>query len=407
MPRVAITGMGVICALGRNVEEFWNNAIQGRSGIQKIQSVDTSKLRFQNGAEVRDFDPGAHFDGARQELLDRFAQFAVIAARQAVQDAHLAITPEQSPRIAVVTGSSLGGQTSEDTGFQELYLRGRPRVHPLTIPRVMSNAGASHICMDLSITGPAMTVSTACSSANHAIGLGFWMVRSGQVDAAIVGGSEAPFSFGLLKAWEAMRVVAPEVCRPFSKDRSGLVLGEGGAMLLLESMEHAHARGATIHGELVGFGLSADAHHVTQPTSAGPAQAMRAAVHDASLKVEDIGHINAHGTGTISNDATEARAIREVLAAHTDDALVNSTKSSHGHTLGAAGAVEAVATVLALRERIIPPTINFTEVDSECTLNLVANKARNAEPEYALSNSFAFGGLNAVIAFRAGRSVRS
>jgi nodulation protein E len=399
MPRVAITGLGIICGLGKNAGEFWENAIQGRSGVGKIQAVDVSKFRFQNGAEVRDYDPKEYFDGARQELLDRFAQFAVIAAREAVADAGISVTPELAPRIAVVTGASVGGQTSEDAGFQEVYQRGRPRVHPLTIPRVMMNAGASHICMDFGITGPSLTTSTACSSANHAIGLGFWMVRSGQVEVAIVGGSEAPFSFGLLKAWEAMRVVAPVVCRPFSKDRSGLVLGEGGAMLILEAFDRAVGRGAKIYGELVGFGMSADAYHITQPTAAGPAQAMRAAISDASIQPCDIGYINAHGTGTINNDATESRAIREVLDPHADQVLVSSTKSMHGHALGAAGAIEAVASVLALRDGMIPPTINFNEPDPECNLNLVVNEAKAAPLRYALSNSFAFGGLNAVLAF--------
>jgi nodulation protein E len=400
MPRVAITGLGIICGLGNNVEEFWDNAVQGRSGVQRFQSIDPFKLRFQTGAEVRNYDPAKHFDSGRHELLDRFAQFAVIAAREALNDAGISITPDIASRVAVVTGASVGGQTSEDAAFQELYSRDRPRVHPLTIPRVMMNAGASHICMEFGITGPSLTTSTACSSSNHAIGLAFGMVRSGQVDIAIAGGSEAPFSYGLLKAWEAMRVVAPEVCRPFSRDRSGLVLGEGGAVLVLESMEHAAGRGARIHGEVVGVGMSADAHHVTQPTSAGPAQAMRAALADASLQPSDVGYVNAHGTGTISNDATESRAIREILGAG-GTALVSSTKSMHGHALGAAGAIEAVATVLALREGVLPPTINFTEPDPECDLNLVVNEAKRKNVEHALSNSFAFGGLNAVLAFRA------
>ena len=401
MPRVAITGLGIICGLGNNVAEFWQNAVSGKPGIRKISSVEPSKLRFQNGAEVQNYDAAKHFDSSRLELLDRFAQFAIIAAREAVQDAGLSIRPESASRIAVITGASVGGQSSEDAGFRDLYQRDKPRVHPLTIPRVMMNAGASHICMEFGITGPALTTSTACSSANHAIGLGFWMVRTGQVDAAIVGGSEAPFSFGLLKAWEAMRVVAPEVCRPFSKDRSGLVLGEGGAMLVLETMDRARSRAAKIHGELAGFGMSADAYHITQPATAGPAQAMRAAMADAGIQAGDLGYINAHGTGTISNDATEARAIREVLATHADNVLVSSTKSMHGHALGAAGAIEAVATVLAVREGAVPPTMNFTERDPECDLNLVVNQARAARPTYALSNSFAFGGLNAVLAFRA------
>ena len=404
MPRVAITGLGIISGLGNNVGEFWQNACQGNSGVRDLELVERSKLRFHTGAEVRGYDPAQHFDAGRQELLDRFAQFAVVAAREAVRDAQLSISSDLAARVAVVTGACIGGQTSEDAGFVDLYQRGRPRVHPLTIPRVMMNAGASHICMELGVIGPSLTTSTACSSANHAIGLAFWMVRSGQVEVAITGGSEAPFSYGLLKAWEAMRVVAPEVCRPFSQDRSGLVLGEGGAMLILESFERAQSRGARIYGELVGFGMSADAHHVTQPTSAGPAQAMRAAIADASIRPDDVSYINAHGTGTITNDAIESRAIREVLGDQADVALVSSTKSMHGHTLGAAGAIEAIATVLALRDGIVPPTINFNESDPECNVNVVVNQAKRAEMEYALSNSFAFGGLNAVLAFRAAKN---
>jgi nodulation protein E len=325
----------------------------------------------------------------------------VIAAREAIANAGISFTPELSPRTAVVVGSSVGGQTSEDAGFQEVYLRNRSRVHPLSIPRAMMNAGASHICMEFGITGPALTTSTACSSANHAIGLAFWMVRSGQVDLALAGGSEAPFSFGFLKAWEAMRVVAPDVCRPFSKDRSGLILGEGGAMLVLEPLDRAVERGATIYGEIVGFGMSADAHHITQPAVAGPAQAMRAALADGKVEAPSVGYINAHGTGTINNDPVETSAIREVFGPHADRVLVSSTKSMHGHALGAAGAIEAVATVLALRHGTIPPTINFTEPDPQCNLNLVVNTPQPAAVDFALSNSFAFGGLNAVLAFRA------
>ncbi len=222
----------------------------------------------------------------------------------------------------------------------------------------MANAGASHICVDLGITGPPLTTSTACASANHANRPGILVVRAGQVELAIAGGSEAPFSFGFLKAWEALRVVAPQTCRPFSNDRSGLVLGEGGAMLVLEPLDRALQRHATIYGEIVGFGMSADAYHVTQPTVTGHVQAMRSALSDGALEPESVGYINAHGTGTITNDSIEARAIREVFGAHADGVLVSSTKSMHGHALGAAGAIEAVATVLALRHATIPPTIN-------------------------------------------------
>ena len=314
--------------------------------------------------------------------------------------AGIAITPELSRRSGVIVGASAGGQSSEDAGFQDLYLRNRNRVHPLTIPRSMMNAGASHICMDMGITGPAMTLSTACASASHAIGQAFWMVRSGQLELAIAGGSEAPFSFGLLKAWEAMRVVSSDTCRPFSRDRSGLILGEGAATLVLEPLDRAIQRGATIYGELAGCGMSADAHHITQPTIDGPALAMRNAISDAELEPTSIGYINAHGTGTISNDSTETRAIRAVFGSYTDQVLVSSTKSMHGHALGAAGAIEAIATIMALHNQTIPPTINFSEPDPDCNLNLVVNRSQAAEVECALSNSFAFGGLNAALLFR-------
>jgi nodulation protein E len=398
VPRVAITGLGMMCALGRNVHEGWQAMLAGRSGIGDIQLIDTATLRFRHGAEVSGYRPEEHFKNGHADLLDRFAQFAVIAAREAVADAGVALTPERAARTAVIVGSCVGGQATEDAGFQDLYRANRNRVHPLTIPKTMANAGASHICMEFGITGPAMAISTACSSANHAIGQAFWMVRNGEADLAITGGSEAPFSLGILKAWEAMRVVSPDTCRPFSKDRSGMILGEGGGMLVLEPLEAAQRRGAKIYAELVGFGMSADAHHITQPSVAGPAQAMRQAMAAGGMEPAVVGYINAHGTATPTNDPIESRAIAQVCGAHRP--LVSSTKSLHGHALGAAGALEAVATALALKHQIVPPTANFTTPDPECDVNLVANEARPANLECALSNSFAFGGLNAVLAFR-------
>jgi nodulation protein E len=254
--------------------------------------------------------------------------------------------------------------------------------------------------MELGITGPVYTVSTACASSNHAIGLAFQMVRGGMVDLAIAGGSDAPFSLGLLKAWDAMRVVAPDTCRPFSHDRRGLILGEGGAMLVLEPLEAAQARGARTSVEIAGFGMSADAHHITQPSSEGPAQAMRAALEDGALHPDQIGYINAHGTGTSLNDVTETRAIRQLFGRHADRIAVSATKSMHGHALGAAGALEAIATIQALTTGVVPPTANYTGPDPECDLDVVPNCSRNLAVECALSNSFAFGGLNAVLAFR-------
>ncbi len=399
--RVVVTGLGVICALGHNLAEVWCALRTGRSGIGPIRSVDVSNLRFQNGAEVREYDTGKHFGPNRADLLDRFAQFALIAAREAVGDSGVTLTSELRERTAVVSGSCVGGQSTQDAGFVELYRQERGRVHPLTIPRIMANAGASHISVEFGTTGPAFTISTACSSANHAIGQAFRMVRSGEVDLAIAGGSEAPFSMGLLKAWEAIRVIAPDTCRPFSRDRRGMILGEGGAMLVLEPLERAEARGARIYGEIVGLGMSSDAGHITQPSVEGPARAMRAALRDAQLHPEQVGYINAHGTGTPGNDPTETRAIREVFGAHADRLAVSSTKSMHGHALGAAGALEAVATVMALHEGLLPPTANFTEPDPECDLDIITHRARTAQVECALSNSFAFGGLNAVLVLRA------
>jgi nodulation protein E len=352
---------------------------------------------------VRDFDVSKFIDPKQAEFIDRFAQFAVIAAGEAIRDSGIEFSPDLRERTAIVTGSCVGGQSSQDAGFLEVYAKGRDRVHPLTIPRTMANAGASHISMMHGLTGPAYTVSTACSSATHAMGQAFWMVRSGQVDAAITGGSEAPFSFGILKAWEALRVVSPSTCRPFSKDRSGMILGEGAAMFVLEPLDAANARGAKIYGEIVGFGMSSDAGHITKPCVEGPARAIQLALRDAQLAPEAIGYINAHGTGTPANDSTESAAVKAVFNSHSDRLAVSSTKSMHGHALGAAGAIEAAATVLALRERTLPPTANFTTPDPDCDLDVIPNEARKAEVEYALSNSFAFGGLNAVLAFRAGQ----
>ncbi len=401
MHRVAITGVGAISPLGHNAETFWEALTAGRSAIAEIQSVDVSQIRFKHAAEVRGYIPEDHFTPKDIGFMDRFAQFAVIAAREAVAQSGLELTPELQEASAVVTGSCLGGRGTEETGYWELFHNGRNRVHPLTIPLSMSNAGASHICMQYGIQGPAYTVSTACSSSAHAIGQAFWMVRSGQVPMAIAGGSEAPFFLGGLKAWEAMRVISKDTCRPFSLERSGMVLGEGAAMLVLEPLDAALARGAKPLAELVGFGMTADAAHITQPVTTGPARAMRKALADAGLQPEQVGYINAHGTATEANDRTESAAIRDVFGPHADQLAVSSTKSMHGHALGAAGALEAVASILTLRDGIVPPTANFLTPDPACDLDVVPNSARPLEVEAVLSNSFAFGGLNAVLAFKA------
>jgi len=398
--RVAVTGLGIISPLGLDLAQTWKSLSEGRSAIQPIESVDCSGLRFRNGAEVRGFDPTKHFPEGKDAYIDRFAQFSVVAACEAFCDSGVELTPALRERSAVVCGSAVGGQSAIEKGFEDLYVQNRGRVHPLTIPKTMANAGASHISMDLGLSGPVYTISTACSSANHAIGQAFRLVRDGEADLAVTGGSEALFTIGMLKAWEAMRVISPDTCRPFSKDRKGMILGEGGAMMIFEPLESARARGAKVYAEICGFGMTSDAHHLTQPTVDGPARAMRGALREAGLAPEAVGYINAHGTGTPGNDPVETRAIREVFGAHANKLAVSSTKSLHGHALGAAGALEAIATILALHHGILPPTSNFTEPDPECDLDYVPNQPRALQVQAALSNSFAFGGLNAVVAFR-------
>jgi nodulation protein E len=404
MTRVAVTGIGAVSGFGPTFADLWNGVAAGRSAIRPMTLIPPGTLRFPNGAEVPDFDPARYFDERDVTLLDRFAQFAAVAAREAVAGARLEFTQQLRERTAIVLGTSAGGTTSEDEEFRRLYALNQTRIAPLTIPRVMGNAAASRVSLDFGITGPVYTVSTACSSANHAIGQAFWMVRNGQVDAAIAGGSEAPFALGFLRAWEALRVVSPDTCRPFSLDRRGLILGEGAGVLVLEPLERAQARGATVLGEMVGFGMSSDASHITQPSALGAARAMRAALADAHAPAEAIEYINAHGTGTVANDVAETEAIRAVFRSHAAKLMVSSSKSMHGHALGAAGALEAAATLGALRHGLIPPTANYTQSDPACDLDVVPNVPRHAGIEWAMSNSFAFGGLNAVLVFRATHS---
>ena len=392
--------MGVISALGRDQNDFWRALASGTPAIRELAAVDSAQLRFKNAAEVHDYDAAAEFPPKELAFLDRFAQFALTSAHEAVTQAGVEWTDDIRERAAIVTGSCLGGRGAEEAGYWELFHHNRTRVHPLTIPLSMSNAGASHISMKYGLHGPAYTVSTACSSSAHAIGQAFWMVRSGIAPMAIAGGSEAPIFLGGLKAWEAMRVISKDTCRPFSLDRSGLVLGEGGAMLVLEPLEAAVARGATPLAEIVGFGMSSDASHITQPSPEGAARAMRGAIRDSGLAPEQFGYINAHGTATLANDRSETAGIRATFGPHADRLAVSSTKSMHGHALGAAGALEAVASVLTLRHGVLPPTANFTTPDPECDLDVIPNVARAQELEACLSNSFAFGGLNAVLAFR-------
>lgn len=400
MNRVVITGVGVVSAIGKNVGEFWDSLSNGRSGIGPISKLDNSTIRFRNAAEIKGFDGLEHFEEKNLLWLDPFAQYGIVAAREAVNASGIEFDDKLKDRCGVITGSCLGGKMTEDELYYKLYAEGQQRHQPIAIPRGMSNAVASHVSMEYGLTGATFTTSTACSSANHAIGQAFWLVRQGTLDAAITGGSEAPICYGNLKAWETMRVVSPDTCRPFSKDRTGMILGEGAAMFVIESLERAQARGAEIIAEIVGFGMSADAHHLTMPLANGAAKAMRQALEDGNVAPEQVGYANAHGTATQANDTMEAEALNIVFGEHVKNVAVSSTKSMHGHALGAAGAIEAAATVLGLRNKLLPPTANFTEIDPQCNVDVIANEARPADVDAAISSSFAFGGLNAVLAFR-------
>jgi len=399
--RVVVTGLGAVTPLGHTAATYWANLKQGVNGIGPITLAATpEELTQKVAAEVKDFDPLKHFEERQLSTLDRVSQFAVVAAREAIAQAAITFDMPLSLRTATIIGTGVGGQTTLDESFRRIYLEKKSRVFPLTIPKLMVNAPASQISMFCGLRGPSFAVASACASATHAIGLAFHMLRSGAVDCAVTGGAEACITFGTLRGWEAMRVMAPDTCRPFSIDRKGLVLGEGAAMLVLEPLERARARGAQILGEIVGFGMSADAADLTAPDQGGMTRAMEGALADGKLAVQNIQYINAHGTGTAANDATETQALHRVFGAHAGKLAVSSTKSMVGHALGAAGALEMVATLLAVREAIVPPTIGYLGPDPACDLDYVPNDARALTIDAALSNSFAFGGLNAVLAVK-------
>jgi nodulation protein E len=399
--RVVVTGLGAISPIGQTVGSYWASLKQGVCGIGPITQMPTpEELTQKVAAEVKDFDPLKHFDERQISMLDRVSQFAVVAAREAIAQAAIHFDMPLSLRTATIVGSGAGGQVTLDDSFRRIYKENKTRLFPLTVPKLMVNAPASQVSMHCGLRGPAFVVASACASATHAMGLAFHMVRSGQVDCAVTGGAEACLTFGGLRGWEAMRVMAPDACRPFSKDRKGMILGEGAAMLVLEPLERALARGARILGEIVGFGMSADAADLTSPDLGGMTRAMEGALADAKMAARDIQYINAHGTGTAANDVAETKAVHQVFGAQAKKLAISSTKSMVGHALGASGALEMVATLLAMRDGIVPPTIGYLGPDPACDLDYVPNDARALTIDAALSNSFAFGGLNAVLAVK-------
>jgi len=397
MNRVVITGIGVASPVGHTLDRFWSALIEPRSGVRPLTIIPTERLNTRIAAQIDDFDPAAHFESKFANQLDRMSQFAVYAARAAMRDCGVVMSEQRALETATILGNGAGGQNTLDDSYYRLYGQNAPRVHPLSVPRLMGNAAGSQVSIDLGLKGPGWTVASACASGAHAIGQAFHMVRNGQVAMAMTGGTEACLTVGTIKGWEALRVLTADACRPFSRTRTGIVLGEGAAMFVLERRDDAVRRGAHIHAELLGFGMSTDAVDIVAADAAGAARAMTAALADAGLNTGDIDYVNAHGTGTVLNDKTESEALRRVFGADAGRLAVSSTKAVLGHSLGAAGALELAASALALENQVMPPTANFQEPDPDCALDFVPNEARRAPIRHAMSNSFAFGGLNAVL----------
>ncbi|MGR3368067.1 MAG: beta-ketoacyl-[acyl-carrier-protein] synthase family protein [Sagittula sp.] len=397
MKRVVITGAGTVNALGQDVAATYEAMREGRCGIGPLEFRDVERLAIRIGGQVKGFEAEAVFNRQQLSLYDRFTQFTLLAAREAVRQSGLEFSGEMADRSGVVLGNSGGGLLTQDENYRAVYEEGKNRVHPFVVPKLMNNAAASHVSMEFNLRGPSFTVSTACASSNHAMGQAFQMIRSGMCHAMITGGSESMLCFGGVKAWEGLRVMSKDACRPFSANRSGMVQGEGAGVFVFEEYEHARARGAEILGEVLGFAMTSDAADIVMPSKQGAARAISGALRDARVDRTRVGYINAHGTGTAANDKTECAAVADVFGTHADDLMISSTKSMHGHLIGGTGAVELLACLMALNDSVIAPTIGYEEPDPECALDVVPNEAREAEVDVVLSNAFAFGGLNAVL----------
>lgn len=401
--RVVVTGMGVVTPIGTTVPEFWQGLREGRSGVGPVGGFPLEDLKILIAAQIRDFEPKQRLRHFKRDKLvtmaDRYSWFAAAAASEAMQMAGLEGPLPNPYRAACIVGSGAGGLVTFETAYRDLFILNKRATHPLTLLRIIGSSASAHVGIEFGIKGPTFATCSACSTATHAIGIARDYIRNGMVDVAIAGASESVINYGTMKAWQALHVLSPEGCFPFSKKRNGTVLGEGAGILVLESYEHAKARGATILAELVGYGMSSDAKDMVKPEVEGPREAMRMALEDAGLKPDQIDYLNAHGTATMDNDRNETRAIKEVFGDHAYKLAISSTKSMHGHPLGAGGGIEAVATIKAMQENWVPPTIGLDEPDPECDLDYVPNAGRDRKVTYAMSNSFAFGGLNAVLAF--------
>ncbi|MCY4303265.1 MAG: beta-ketoacyl-[acyl-carrier-protein] synthase family protein [Aestuariivita sp.] len=400
MKRVVITGAGTINALGHSVSETLQSMREGLCGIDNLVFRDVDRLNIKIGGQVRGFEAETRFNRQQIALYDRVTQFTLTAAREAITQSGLEFSGELAAKSGIVIGTAGGGVSTGDDNYRLVYEEGKNRIHPFVVPRLMNNAAAAHISMAWNLKGPSFTVASACASSNHAMAQALMMIRSGMAPVMITGGSESMLCFGGIKAWEGLRVMSGDACRPFSANRNGMIQGEGAGIFVFEDMDHAKARGAEILAEVVGYAMTSDAADIVMPSRQGAARAIAGALKDAKINQNEVGYINAHGTGTVVNDKTECAAVADVFGPHADELLISSTKSMHGHLIGGTGSVELLACIMALRDGVVAPTIGYQEPDPECALDVVPNEARDVNVKVAMSNAFAFGGMNAVIVLR-------
>lgn len=401
--RVVVTGLGVVTSIGTTVAEFWAGCKEARVGVGQLGGFPLEDLKINIAAQIKDFDHRARLKGSKRDKIilhaDRYSWFAAAAADEAVKQSGLTVPFENGYRSACILGSGAGGLVTFENAYRDLFIANKRATHPLTLLRIIGSSASAHVGIEYGVKGPTFATCSACSTAAHAIGLGRDFIKNGLVDVAIVGASESVINYGTMKAWQAMHVLSPQGCFPFNKKRNGTVLGEGAGVLVLESEAHARARGAKMLAELMGFGMTSDSKDMVNPDIEGPSEAMKLALQDARLSTTQIDYLNAHGTATTINDRNETNAIKLVFGDHAKKLAISSTKSMHGHPLGAGGGIEAVACIKAMEEQWVPPTANLDEADPECDLDYIPNKGRSQRVTYTMSNSFAFGGLNAVLVF--------
>ena len=403
MRRVVVTGIGVVSPIGTTVDDFWAGIKRGDCGVSPLGGFPLEDLKIKIAAQIHDFDPKPrlkHF--SRDKIIlhaDRYSWFAGAAADEAVKMSGIEVPMADPYRTACIIGSGAGGLVTYEKAYRDLFIENKRATHPLTLLRIIGSSASAHVGIEFGVKGPTFATCSACSTATHAIGLACDYIRNNVVDVAIAGASESVINYGTMKAWQALHVLSPEGVFPFANKRNGTVLGEGAGILLLEEYEHAKRRGATILAELCGYGMTSDSRDMVNPDVEGPREAMKLALNDAGLAPTDIDYLNAHGTATTINDKNETNAIKEVFGKYAEKLPISSTKSMHGHPLGAGGGIEAVACIKAMEENVAPPTIGLDEADPECDLDYVPNKSRELPINYTMSNSFAFGGLNAVLVF--------